>query len=212
MYVCKRFSCHIWFCTCMHTCCVHIYCAINRICDKNSGRLIIVQQPYQMIRVALLAFHSACAILIKAQLGTIWVVGTLLHASHIEYPCVYSCTIFSSSSSSSNSNDGNYSCICVQYYDRRNPVAVRLSLLSVVLIMVTGLICSFYYFHQWKFCTFHFPCVCSVPVEYAPYCIDIPFFFSLAMAMFLNVFKSFKFYFTTKPCNWTVLHRVCCLV
>jgi hypothetical protein len=66
------------------------------------------------------------------------------------------------------------------YYDRRNPVAVRLSLFSVVLVMLAGFFCSFYYFHCWKF----------------------------SMEMFRNVFKSFKFYFTTKPCNWTLLHRV----
>ena len=53
-----------------------------------------------------------------------------------------------------------YCYFVLQYYDHRNPVAVRCTLLIVVLVMVAGFFSSFYYFHQWKFCTLHSACTC----------------------------------------------------
>ena len=47
-----------------------------------------------------------------------------------------------------------FNCV-LQYYDRRNPLAVRFSLLIVILIMVAGFFTSFYYFHRWKFSKCH---------------------------------------------------------
>ena len=77
--------------------------------------------------------------------------------------------------------------ILLQHYDRSNPVAVRCSLLLVVMTMVAGFFTSFYYFHRWKLCTYASQQIVNL-------CCLLWFSFIVAREMFNKVFKSWKFF------------------